>query len=211
LPDQLTANASACPGGSGSQPFNAPQSWDGTCDGAGPISSASSLTVAPPTAPLGNCAPVTTGSKTIQGETAAQICNGLVSVAPGTCGDQAMVCAFPKADGFLTCITHADDQQCPDGWPTRHVVFLDEQTCGCQCGSPVGDSCSATVTVYGDSACSEVIGSVMVSSDTPAACADVPPGSPFGSKSSTPPVYKAGTCAPMAANLGAHLTYCCAL
>jgi len=209
LPDQLTANASACPGGSGGQQFNAPPVWDGTCDAMGAISSASSLTVEPPTIPGGHCVPVTAGTISIQGATAAQVCNGTVHVAPGTCGDQSMVCAFPKADGFLTCITRLGDQQCPDGWPTRHLVFLNEQACGCQCQSPIGDSCSATVTVYVDSACSQSLGSVMVSSDQPKACVDVTPGSAFESKSSTPPVYHAGTCAPSAFNEGAHFTYCC--
>jgi hypothetical protein len=209
LPDQLFANSSACPGGSGSQQFNAPPAWDGTCDAMGAISSASSLTVMPPPIPGGQCVPVTAGTISIQGATAAQTCDGLVHVAPGTCGDQSMVCAFPKTAGFLTCIAQLGDQQCPDGWPTRHLVFQNDQACGCQCQSPVGGSCSATVTVYADGACSQPLGSVMVSSDQPKACVDVAAGSAFKSKSSTPPVYKAGTCAPSAINEGAHLTYCC--
>jgi hypothetical protein len=175
----------------------------------GAISSADSLTVAPPTIPGGHCQPVTTGSISIQGMKAAQVCNGLVSVAPGTCGDQSMVCAFPKSDGFLTCVARLYDQECPDGWPTRHLVFPNDQACGCQCQNPVGDSCSATVTVYADGACSQPLGSAMVSSDQAQACVDVTAGSPFKSKSSTPPVYKAGTCAPSAIDLGAHFTYCC--
>ena len=121
-----------------------------------------------------------------------------------------MVCAFPKADGFLTCITNIGDQICPVGWPTRRLVYLNSQACGCQCESPVGDSCSATVTVYADGACSNALGSVMVSSDQPKACLDVIPGAAFGSKSSTPPDYKAGTCVPSKIDEGAPFTICCA-
>ena len=210
LPDQLFANASACPGGAGSQSFNAPLGWDGTCDAMGAISSAASLTVMPASRPDSACSPVTTGPVSIHGTTAAQTCDGTVHVAPGTCGDQSMVCGFPKTDGLLTCIAQLGDQQCPDGWPIRHLVFLNDQACGCRCQNPVGDSCSATVTVYADGACSQPLGSVMVSSNQMNACVDVAAGSPFKSKSSTPPVYMAGTCASSAVDFGAHQTYCCA-
>jgi hypothetical protein len=210
LPAQLSANPSACPGGPGAQPFNPPTLWDGTCTAMDPVSSADSLTVMPPQPPAADyCLPVKTGPVSITGNTPALVCSGLPSVAPGTCGDQSMVCAFPKESGFLTCITRPGDQQCPDGWPTRHLLFFNDQACGCQCESPVGDSCSATVTVYNDGACSQPLGSVMVSSDQPKGCVDVPPGSAFASKSSTPPDYKAGTCTPMSFDEGAPLTACC--
>jgi hypothetical protein len=120
-----------------------------------------------------------------------------------------MVCAFPKTDGFLTCITDIGDQQCPAGWTTRHLVYLNSQACGCQCDKPVGDSCSASITVYEDGACSNSLGSVMVSSDQPEACVDVTPGSAFKSKSSTPPVYKSGICTPSTFDEGEPFTVCC--
>ncbi len=209
LPDQLFANPSACPGEPGSQQFSSPLAWDGTCDAMGAISSASSLTVMPPSIPSGGCRQVNAGAISIQGPTAAQSCNATVSVAPGTCGDQRMICGFPKTDGLLTCIAQLGDEECPDGWPTRHLMFLNSQACGCQCQNPVGESCSATVTVHADDACTQPLGSVTVSSDQPKACVDVAAGSTFKSKSSTPPVYKAGTCAPSAIDFGAHQTYCC--
>jgi hypothetical protein len=167
------------------------------------------LAVMPPSIPGGDCTPVKAGPVSIQGATAAQTCDGQVHVAPGTCGDQSMVCGFPKTDGLLTCIAQLGDQECPDGWPTRHLLFQNDQTCGCQCQSPVGESCSATVTVYADGACSQSLGSVTVSSDQPEACVDVAAGSPFKSKSSMPPVYKSGTCTPSTIDIGAHETYCC--
>lgn len=209
LPVQLLANSTACPGDSGGQQFNPPKAWDGTCNATTPVSSADSLTVTPPPNPGSSCSPVVTGPIVIQGDTPALACSGLPSVAPGTCGDQSKVCAFPKEAGFLTCITSIGDQQCPAGWPTRHLIFLNSQACGCQCKSPVADSCSATVTVYEDDACSKPLGSVVVSSDQPQGCVDVAPGSAFGSRSSTPPVYKAGTCAPSTLNEGEPFTFCC--
>ena len=122
-----------------------------------------------------------------------------------------MFCSFPKFDGFLTCIASTNEAPgaCPEGWPTKHNIFLDNQACGCECGSPVGESCSTTVTVYGDGACSNPLGSVLVSSDQPKACVNVPAGSALKSKSATPPTYKAGTCTPKTTPMSGPLTYCC--
>lgn len=209
LPDQLSANPSACPGGSGAQPVTLPKLWDGTCTPMNPVFSADSMTVTPPPDPGGDCLPVKTGPVSIQGDSPALMCSGIPSVAPGTCGDQSMVCAFPNEPGFLTCITRPGDQQCPDGWPVRHLIFLNDQACGCRCDSATGASCSATMTVYEDGACTQALGSVMVSSGQPKGCVDVTPGSAFASMSSTPPVYKAGTCTPQMFTQGQHLTACC--
>jgi hypothetical protein len=209
LPAQMSANPSVCPGGSGAKQFNPPAGWDGQCNATNPVSSADSLTVAPPASPFGRCDTVLTGPMNIQGSTPALECDGMPHVAAGTCGDQSMVCAFPNSDGFLTCIIKSGDNACPAGWPRRHLVYPNSQACGCVCGSPVGDSCSATVTVYSDGACFNPLGSAMVSSDQPQGCTDVAPGSALGSKSSTPPVYKAGTCAPSAIAEGTPVTFCC--
>jgi hypothetical protein len=210
LPVQLYANPGACPGGAGAVQFNPPHGWDGTCVVAAPVSSTDSLTVAPPPNPVGTCTPQVAGSISIQGSTPALACAGMPSVAAGTCGDQSMICAFPKSAGFSTCVIKVGDSPvCPDGWPTRHLVFPNEQACGCQCGPPVSESCSATVTVYSDGACSNSLGSVLVSSDQPQGCIDVATGSVFESASSTPPVYNAGTCAPMPTNEGEPFTFCC--
>jgi hypothetical protein len=209
LPAHLSANPAACPGGSGAQQSDPPPSWDGTCNTANPVTSADSLTVSAPPSPFGHCDPVVTGPMNIQGSTPALECEGMPHVAAGTCGNQAMVCAFPKSDGFLTCVTNLGDQQCPDGWPTKHVVYPNSQACGCQCNAPVGDSCSATVSVFQDGACSQLLGSVLVSSDKSQGCVDVAAGSPIGSKSATPPDYKAGTCTTATITEGTPITYCC--
>ena len=208
-PAHLSANPGACPGGPGAQPFDGTKGWDGACDAMNPVASADSLTVSAPAEPGGHCSPVQTGPTTIQGATAALECDGMPSVAAGTCGDQSKVCTFPKSDGFLTCVVKVGDKACPDEWPTKHVVWPDYQACGCQCGPQVGASCFSTVTVYKDGACSQPLGSVMVASDQPDACIDVAPGSTFGSKSTTSPVYKSGTCTPKTLTEGTPVTFCC--
>lgn len=208
LPDQLSANVGTCPGGAGVLQFNAPPAWTGSCNTMNPVSSADSLTVAPPDSPGGSCTPAAAGPMSIQGPTSAQACESLNHVAPGSCGDQSMICAFPKTEGFLTCIVKLADVECPTGWPGKHLVFEDVYQCGCACSAPSGDACSATVTVYEDDKCSKPLGSVMVSSDEPKGCVDVLPGSAFGSKSSTPPVYTAGTCTPSPTQTHPQ-TFCC--
>ena len=211
LPYQLSANVGACSsGGSSFQKFNASETWDGTCNTMNAVLSADSLTAEPPSGPgAGNCTPVAGGPISIQGPTSAQTCqSATASVAPGSCGDQSMICAYPKTEGFLTCIVKAGDVECPAEWTEKHLVFENASACGCSCGAPDGDSCSATVTVYADGACMQPLGSVMASSDQPKGCVDVTPGSPFGSKSSTPPVYKAGTCTPSPFQTHPE-TFCC--
>lgn len=211
LPHQMFANAGVCPGdGSSSQSFDAPLGWNGACNVMDPVSSASSLTVSPPAVPGTNyCQAVVSGPTIIEGTTPARVCQSPTnSVAPGSCGDQTMVCAFPPAEEYLTCIVRPGDNDCPEGWPTKHIVYEDASACGCVCGDPIGDSCSATITVYEDSACTKPLGSVSVSSDQPAGCVDVAPGSAFGSKSSTLPIYKAGICTPKTYQIAPD-TFCC--
>ena len=192
------------------QQFNAPAAWDGTCNTMSSVSSANSLTVTPLPTPASYCVPSVAGPISLQGPTPSLSCESPNHVAPGSCGDQSMICAFPKTDGFLTCIVDLSKKaiECPDGWPAKHVVWSNDYACGCTCGAPSGDTCSATVTVYEDGACSKPLGSVMVSSDQPKGCIDVTPGSPFGSKSSTPPVYTAGTCTPSPTQTHPQ-TFCC--
>ncbi len=212
LPTMMSANQDACPGSSGAKPFNAPQLWDGACNSSGPVSLADSLTVSPPLLETGSArgcdAPALT-PLSIKGATQAQLCAGVQPLDTGTCADPSQICAYPDTPGFATCVSNTNnDAPCPDGWSDRHVFYNSDYACRCSCGVPVGDSCSATVTVFEDGACSKPIGSVMISSDQPAACADVMPGSTFASKSATTPVYKSGTCTPTLTPL-ASLTICC--
>jgi hypothetical protein len=144
------------------------------------------------------------------GKTSALTCNGLgtdLNDVPGTCPSTNEVCAYPNFPGFTVCTENVGDVACPDGWPTKHLFFASDRACYCSCGAAVGESCSATVTVYTDGACSNPLGSVMATSDQPAACLDVAPGSGLGSKSAMVS-YQPGTCAPVLA-APAPLTVCC--
>jgi hypothetical protein len=132
------------------------------------------------------------------GKTAALICNTLgsdLNDVPGTCPSTNEVCTFPNLPGFTVCTSNFGDVACPDGWPTKHLLFARDEACSCTCGAAVGESCSASVTVYADGACSNPLGSVMATSDQPAACLDVDAGSALGSKSAVVS-YQPGTCPP---------------
>jgi hypothetical protein len=209
LPEQLSAHPAACPGGPSSQPFNAPPLWDGACSAMDAVSSAASVTAVPLSRAQPHCSATPSQPPVINGVTRAQVCVGTNSVPFGTCGDPQQTCIYPKTDGYVTCIASDGDQACPPGWPNKHLVYYDAQACVCVCGDPVGDSCSTTLTVYADNACTSRLASVAVSSsDTPAACMNVPLGSSLGSKSATAPVYTAGTCTPTLTKTTAD-TLCC--
>lgn len=206
----MSANAAACPAtGASVQPFNAPPVWDGTCNAMDPVSSAASLTVDPPSlgfVPVqGQCSP--SGSEVMQssGATIALRCNSLGT--PGTCPSQDQVCTYPNVPGFSICVFVYNDLACPEGLPTRRLLFEMPTACICACGAPAGESCSATVTAYEDGACSNPLGSVTVTSDQPAACLDVNAGAPLGSKSALVS-YHPGTCAPTVQTTQAE-TVCC--
>jgi hypothetical protein len=208
-PDQLTANSGVCPEGTGGAAFGLPQGWDGKCEATNLAAAFDSVTVAMPSPPGASCAPEQVGSMSVHGPTQALACSGEPTVAPGTCGDQSMVCAFPASTGFMTCIQTIGKATCPAGWPTRHVVYYNELQCGCTCGAPVGDSCSATVSVYKDGACSQSLGSVVVSTDKPQTCLNVPAGSGIKGVSAGPPTYTAGTCTASPGGPAEALTFCC--
>jgi hypothetical protein len=196
LPSTMSASVEACPGTTNPQSFDASQLWDGTCTAMDAVSSAASVTVSPPYLLAEGCFPSLLGPPTITGMTQAEACSAPFLLAPGTCGDQSLPCIYPATEGFSACISSPlGDRACPAGWPDKHLFYDSGVACSCSCGPSVGDSCSAAVTVFSDGACSTPLGSVAVSTKSPAACVDVPAGSPLGSKSATPPIYTAGTCA----------------
>jgi hypothetical protein len=213
LAQQLSGNASACPGDAGMQPFNAPEPWSGACTAMDAVSSANSVTVSPPRLQQsGICPSISSGKPSnIQGQTRAQIC-GSPSTGPavpsGTCANQQQTCVYTPTPGYSSCIITSGDMSCPSGWPKKHLYYGDSEDCTCTCGAPVGETCSGTVTVYADSACASPLAAVFASSDQPPVCANVTPGSALGSKSATAPVYQSGTCAPVLTQTFAH-TLCC--
>jgi hypothetical protein len=141
------------------------------------------------------CTPSNTSVQEFQGgETISMRCSAPQGPA-GVCPSAADVCIYPNVPGFSVCFQGVGDLQCPDYLPKKHLVFEKSQACECGCGDASGDSCSTTVTVYEDSACSKPVGSVTATSEQPTACGDFSPGSALGSKSASL-TYTAGTCAP---------------
>lgn len=202
LPSSMTANSAACPAsGPGVQhtPFDAPTVWDGTCTAQDAVPSADSLTVSPTEFGGGASECGTSGGESMDvqgGKLRSLTCTSLSLKPDGKC-PSGETCTFPSVEGFSVCIANfIADVPCPPGWPVKHLNYDESELCNCSCGDPVGESCSTTVTVYQDSACTKPLGSASVSASKPAACLDVAAGSALGSKSATPPSYTAGTCAP---------------
>jgi hypothetical protein len=198
--EEVSPQAGVCPGEPTSFLY---MDWDGTCSTAHAVPSANSVSVAPPViTPADQCQEVHNPPISADGPWRGQLCvaSGNDQVhgknPGGACEDPEQTCVFPRADGYLTCVLSAQEEDtCPAGWPVRHVWYDDDGLCGCPCDplAPVG-SCSTTVTVYADSACSDPLVSVSVSSDQAGVCMDVAPGSAVGSMSATPVVYHPGSC-----------------
>ena len=192
----LTASTASCPAGTGST-VSLPMVWDGTCVGTSPVSQVSSLTTGPLPAAPGMCGGANVHATVIKdGKTRALTCGDLNSFPVGHCPYADQMCAYKKVDGFSVCLVDVGDDACPAGWPDKHLYFYDSDACQCTCGPATGESCSTTVTVFGDASCSTPLGSTSVSSSA-SACIDVPPGSTIAGVRATPPTYQAGTCTPM--------------
>jgi hypothetical protein len=195
LSSMMTASTAPCPGnGTPGIPFDAPDTWDGSCTAMDAIPSAASLTVSPPSL-TDTCSPSSAAPIALAGKTRGEACQDLDNVEIETCPNAADHCALPEVEGFSLCVGGGEGP-CPDGWPNMRLLFFDVSECGCACGAPMGSRCSSTLSLYADGACSELLGSSTISSDEEGGCIDATPGSPFGSKSATPPLYQSGTCTP---------------
>lgn len=233
LPSKLMAGSNSCvtPGGVFTS-FNAPPGWDGSCTAQDAIPGGAqcngspcvkSLTSAPLTLTENGCSPYvkTPGVLPLLGttwKTSAVACQ--VSEYPPCSPTQ--VCA-PSADaGFATCIfTWGDDLPCPERYPERHVFYddySDSRGCSdCACGPPVGSDCTATLSVYQDSACkgAPAIPGVNIFTKAEAYCFDLGPGIALGSKTITKPTYLHGACEPSGGEQTGELTlldpatFCC--
>ncbi|WP_437285371.1 hypothetical protein [Sorangium sp. So ce406] len=152
----------------------------------------------------------------------ARACTG-TAFAP--CGDPGMTCtpAPPTGEaappeGFLTCIQHEGERDCPATYPDRHVFYASvEDTRGCApcgCSEPTGGTCSILASAFSDASCSQFVVGVVVSSEAPF-CGAISPGMALGSKSASVVSLEPGTCEPTGgeptggvALLGAA-TFCC--
>lgn len=225
--------------GAAETPFAAPEGWDGSCTSANATAAgqmcdgalcAQSLEIPAPRVLPGSCAPrIAEGPEEPEEpegagsfEILARACTG-TAFAP--CADPGMTCtpAPPTGDagpteGFLTCIYHEGEQDCPATYPDRHIFYAGaEDTRGCApcgCGEPIGGSCSVLASAFSDGACSQFAVGVVVSSEA-AFCGTISPGTALGSKSASVVSFDPGACEPTGgeptgsvALLGAA-TFCC--
>jgi hypothetical protein len=210
LPATMTASSSnACTaGGTGAllTPFDPPAGWDGSCDSDGSIPAGKlcggvdcvrSVVIGPLAMTELGCTPAAPPATTIVAWKTFGL--GCAGAASGSCPDHGEVCAAAASTpGFLTCIYHEGDVDCPGFslYADQHVLYEgadDTRGCSpCVCGAPEGGACSSRVSIYTDGACSALLDTVTVDSSTE--CVSVPKGSPLGSKSATVPVYTAEGC-----------------
>jgi hypothetical protein len=214
-PSTVAANGVSCPPSGSGATFTLPDAWSGACATNSAAPSARSVSVAQPglsTSDNGvfGCQPSQTTKPTFAGgKTRAMRCTTLNLHPEGECPLATHnLCAWANVDGFSVCLLNQGDIACPSAWPVKHLYFDDEQACQCNCGPATGDSCSTTVTLFEDGACTNPIGAASVSSDQPAACVDVATGSKLGSVSAAPPTYHAGMCAPQTTK-SPVTTLCC--
>lgn len=231
LPAALTANAASCPGtapGTAHTPFDPASGWTGACDANEPIPSGKlcsgtkcvqSVTIAPLTI-TESCAP---SEQPVPQDlpstwaTFARACTPRVCVSPG--GEVCVpVASLPS--GFRACVGHEGDVECPAFGPyqDRHVVYGgvdDTRSCTpCACGAPVGSTCEALISMFGDGACSSLVDTATVTA-LGTICHDVPAGSALGSKSAGVVTYSPGACQasggePMGdAEPSEPVTFCC--
>lgn len=233
LPSVLTASTVACdqPGGTLIS-FDAPASWDGTCDATTQVPlGATSLSIAPLSKEEG-CAPSLARVPALVPEAvpyhwnrSARLCHG---ESWGLCGDARTAC-IPDDEpsllaGFRLCIFHEGDLPCPpiDGWPEKHLFYggvEDHRQCTeCTCGPPMGSMCTAQISSYTDAACSVPVGPGYTITSAKPQCVEFrAPGQALGSKSATPPTYIPGACQPMGgepmdggtAEATNAMTFCC--
>jgi hypothetical protein len=230
-PATMTANAATCALNGGSTPhtpFDPSSDWTGACDTNESIPSGKlcsgvqcvqSLTIGSLTVKdTGGCTPSqppTQSPPTWQ--TFARACQAVPRMG---CNGGAGICLAAAPLGYRTCIYHDDDVDCPNAsqYTDKSVFyakFQDTRACSlCTCGTPSGSTCSSTVSIYTDGACSTLAYSATIDATGPA-CNDLPAGVPLGSKSATPPTYTPGACQPDggqpmgAATVITPSTYCC--
>lgn len=233
LPGKMTANAATCALNSNSTPhtpFDPASGWDGSCDPNAAIPSGKlcsgvkcvqSLTIDPLVLTEGGCMP---SQPPAQQPPASwkTFARGCQAVPRMPCADASGIClaAAPPQPGWHVCVYQKGDNVCPSFSPykDKHVFYAgidDTRGCAdCACDAPAGGSCTATISIFTDGACSTLAYATTVDASNPS-CHDLPPGTPLGSRSATAPAYTAGTCTPSGgAPTGAATpiqpaTYCC--
>lgn len=211
LSSALTASTVGCnvPGGVKTS-FNAPNAWDGSCDGTTkvPGGSAHSLAIKPMEIAENICAagpPVAAKIVGLHWETYALGCD--VDMPKGPVDRSICLPDDLIEPGFALCIFRGGEHDCPDDPGTvfteRHVFYQgvqdDRQCSTCTCGAPTGSLCYGQLSLYqgNDLACSgPTFAQIPLSSSQPS-CLDIGlPNQALGGKSAAA-TYIPGTCQPM--------------
>ena len=206
----LTASTLDCNlAGGVSTSFNAPDPWDGSCDGATkvPGGAAHSLSIDPIKMTENGCVSgPTVPAKVIslRWDTFARGCD--VGSLMGPVDRSACLSEEQIPPGFALCIFRDGESDCPTDpgniFTERHIFYEgveDMRQCSaCTCGAPAGSACAATISIYGnDLTCNGPTFAQIPISSTKPACLDITlPGQALGSKSAGPTTYLPGTCPP---------------
>ncbi len=208
LPSTITASDAACGTQGASTPFDAPASWDGSCDGTvqTPNGASNSLAIDPIVITENGCAagpPVAAKVVSLHWETYARGCD--VDLPKGPVDRSICLTDDLAPPGFAVCLYRAGEHECPDGpgavFTERHIFYQgvqDDRTCSaCTCGAPTGSLCTAQLAVYDGSnmtCLGPPLASIPISSAKPT-CFDIAiPGKSLGSKSVGNIAYLPGTC-----------------
>jgi hypothetical protein len=214
LPATITAASAGCDSdvhGVTTTPVDPPAGWDGGCADAGGVPAGASCDG-------GACVQSITFAPVVPSETGCASTAGPPEPGPVSwssfarackpadedgCAGTGQRCVPPAPSGFRTCILQQGDVACPTDVMsayTEHHTFYggvsDLRSCSaCACGAPSGSGCAASVSLYTDGACADLLVSATAGAAGPV-CAGVPPGSALGSESAAPPSYTPGACAP---------------
>jgi hypothetical protein len=188
--------------------FDAPASWDGTCDKMNPVGPglAKSLTIDPITVKQEWCPVLPSPPK--RALAPVWLKEAVACHADGTlrCNNPDAKC-LPKPDlEWRVCVYHEGDVDCPNDfvgrWDDKHVFYDpihgvdDQRKCtDCTCGPPTGSMCTAQLYSYTDDVCGALVDPGYTIASTGPKCVDIiPPGQPLLSKSATPTTYVPGAC-----------------
>ncbi|MDI1445950.1 hypothetical protein [Polyangium sp. 6x1] len=232
VPTTWTVTSDACAGGGVNTSFDPPTAWEGKCSATnsipaglqcggvpcvGGIDISAPTIEEPPCTPHGDDPPpgpahLVTGGF---GAPFARAC----ARAPWPACEGEEVCLPLSGAPFATCLMHAGDESCPEGWPVKRLLYGqvdDQRQCeACSCGPPMGAMCSVKVHVYSDAACTVQRLEVDISPEMGGGCFPLMSGVALAGIAAEVLDYQAGTCEPHGSEpvgdvfLADATTFCC--
>jgi hypothetical protein len=224
LPTAFTAHAAPlCQATATATSFNAPPMWDGSCTNANAIPGAQpcppnnvpcvqSLSIAPLAIQQATCAaivdePPAPVAPSLPWRTLGQACFGH---GRDNCPGGNWCLNIAARNGFRQCIWRDGVHECDDPAATGttgrvspytekfvfYQRYTDKRGClPCECGTPLGDMCTAQLALYSNAGCAGV--PFWSNPVTSGGCIDImPAGIALTSKEATEPIYTPGTCRP---------------